>query len=101
MSKSLSTIPATISLGVAFWCIGLTYGGYFFILASTLARTWSAVASLITFYLLLVAPILMGVVAYKSRRARLVSTSYRLVFYAAIGYFMALPLLFCIDALLE
>jgi hypothetical protein len=101
MSKSSSTIPATISLGVAFWCIGLTYGGYFLILASTLSRTWSALASLITLYLVVVAPILMGVVAYKSRRARLVSTPYGLVFYAAAGYFMMLPLLFCIDTLLE
>jgi hypothetical protein len=101
MSKPSSTTAATISLGVALWCLVLTYGGFFLILASTLARTWSAVASLITFYLLLVAPILMGVVAYKSYRVRLISAPYRLVFYAAAGYFMALPLLFCVDALLE
>jgi hypothetical protein len=101
MSKPSPTIAATISLGAALWFLVLTYGGFFLILASTLARTWSAVASLITFYLVLVAPILMGVVAYKSRRARLVSTPHRLVFYAAAGYFMALPLLFCLDALLE
>jgi hypothetical protein len=97
----MSKPSSTISLGVALWCLVLTYGGFFLILASTLTRTWSAVASLITFYLLLVAPILMGVVAHKSRRARLVSTPYRLVFYAAAGYFMALPLLFCVDALLK
>lgn len=97
MSKPSSTTAATISLAVAFWCIVLTYGGYFIILASTLSRTWSAVASLITLYLVLVAPLIMGVVAYKSRRARLVSTPYRLIFYAAASYFVALPLLFCLE----
>jgi hypothetical protein len=96
MSKPSSITPATTSLGIAFWCLVLTYGGYFIILASTLSRTWSAVASLITLYLVLVAPILMGVVAYKSRRARLASTPYRLIFYAAVSYFVALPLLFCL-----
>jgi hypothetical protein len=75
MPKPSSTTAAPISLWVAWWCLVLTYAGFFLILASTLARKWSAGASLISFYLLLVAPILLGVVAYKSRRARLVSTA--------------------------
>jgi hypothetical protein len=49
----------------------LIYSGLFIILASTLAHTWSAIASLITFYQLLVASLLMGIVASRNRRAHL------------------------------
>jgi hypothetical protein len=92
MSNSSPTVPTTSWLSAGFWSIVLTYCGLFIILASTLAHTWSAVASLLTFYQLLVAPLLMGIVAYRNRSARLGSAPYRLVFYAAAGYFVVLPL---------
>lgn len=79
-------------LGVLF-----TYGVLLVALACSVADTWSGQASLLVGYLVLVAPFVMGGVAYQQRRTRQFSRPHRVVFYAATLY-LALIAVFLVAA---
>jgi predicted Na+-dependent transporter len=72
--------------------ITITYVGVLAIVASSLAEQWLAVASLISFYLIFLAPILMGVITYTNRAFRSKATHRRWVFYAGLLYFAIAPI---------
>jgi hypothetical protein len=48
----------------------LNYGVLLYILTTELFWGWSAIASLITFYLILVVPIIMGIIGYRNYKNR-------------------------------
>jgi hypothetical protein len=47
-----------------------TYGGLLLVTLTTLFWFWSAMASLGTFYLIIGAPIIMGIIAYRNRKVK-------------------------------
>jgi hypothetical protein len=81
--------------------ITITYGGIFVMIASSLAGQWSGEASLIMVYLLLVAPIIMGLLAYKNRSFRSTINHRKWVFYAGASYFITAPTVLLLLGLVE
>src|SRR4051812_46220969 len=77
----------TIELFVVF----ATYGGLLLVALTTLFWEWSGMASLGTFYLILGAPITMGIIAHKQRKMRGVSKYHYWTYYAGILYFVIGP----------
>jgi len=72
--------------------ITITYGGILAIAASSLAGQWLGQASLIVFYLTLIAPIFMGIIAYRNRAFRRTTSLRKWVFYAGALYFIITPI---------
>lgn len=86
MTQPPFTYPA-IALATSFF----TYAGLLAVFLSSVVGTWSAQASLLSAYLLVVAPVVMGIVAYTNRKLRLHSVPHRWAFYAGVLYFIILP----------
>jgi hypothetical protein len=71
-----------------------TYGGLLLVALTALFWKWSGLASLGTFYLILAAPIIMGVIAYRNRSKVEISKYHLIVFRAGLLYFLFAPLTF-------
>ena len=69
-----------------------TYGGLLLVLLTSLFWMWSGAASLGTFYLVLAAPILMAIIAIKTRNKRYISKYHKWTFLMSILYFGIAPL---------
>lgn len=69
-----------------------TYGLLLVVLLTNFFSTWSAIASLDTFYLVLGAPIAMAIIAFRTKKKQEVSRYHRGVFLAAVAYFIIAPL---------
>ena len=67
--------------------LGLTYAVLWFFLDISQGGRWSLVHSLIFGYLLIVAPLILGRVAYTTWPNRRASFLHKVVFYASTGYF--------------
>ncbi|RZJ86118.1 MAG: hypothetical protein EOO60_13870 [Hymenobacter sp.] len=87
MPDNSNDFPAIETLAIT-----ITYGGVLTIIASSLAGQWSGQASLIVFYLVLIAPIVMGIIAYKNRTFRTGLNHRKWVFYAGALYFIITPI---------
>lgn len=85
MPKPVPSYPAVAVLSIV-----VTYGALLAVLASSAASKWSGQASLAMAYLLLVAPFVMGTVAYQQRHIRHDSLPHRKAFYAALLYLVLL-----------
>lgn len=87
MKKEHTPYPPFRSLLMVF----ANYGGVLLVLLTGLFWKWSAMASLGTAYLVLVAPLIMGAVAYKQFPTRAVSKYHCLVYRLALIYAISLP----------
>jgi hypothetical protein len=87
MTPSTAPYPA-IALASSFF----TYAGLLAVFLSSVVGTWSGQASLLSAYLLLGAPVVMGIVAYTNRKLRFCSVPHRWAFYAGALYFAIAPL---------
>ncbi len=52
---------------------------------------WSAMASLLSLYLFLIAPIIMGIVIHNNHKKRYLSKYHQCTYQAAIFYYLLLP----------
>jgi len=68
-----------------------TYGGLLLVILTTLFWEWSGIASLGAFYLILGAPIVMGIIAYKNYKNRLLSKYHLWTYKCGIFYFVIPP----------
>lgn len=75
-----------------------TYGGLLLVLLTSLLWEWSAMASLGTFYLILVGPFVMGYIAYKNRNRVTESTYHRWTYLSGLLYLPLSALAFLIVA---
>lgn len=73
-----------------------TYGGLLLVVLTTLFWLWSGMASLGTFYLILAAPIIMGIIAYRHRNTRTISKYHNWTYLSGLLYFAIAPVTFII-----
>jgi hypothetical protein len=77
-----------------FFVLYATYAGLLMVALTSIFWYWSGMASAGCFYLVLVAPILMAVIAYRNRKKRFISPYYMLAYKAGWMYFIIAPLTF-------
>ena len=80
--------PPTIDLFLSF----ATYGGLLLVTLTTLFWKWSGLASLGSFYLILGAPIVMGIIAYRNYKNRQLPKYHLWTYKAGLLYFIIAPL---------
>ena len=90
MVKENVTNPPTTALFFVF----ATYGGLLAIILWTIFGLWGGLSSLTAFYLILVAPIAMGVIAFKHRKTKTISKYHNWTFLSGLLYFVIAPLTF-------
>jgi membrane protein insertase Oxa1/YidC/SpoIIIJ len=88
MTKEEINNPPTIELFIIF----ATYGGLLLVTLTSLFWTWSGLASLGTFYLILGAPLIMGIIAYRNYKLRRDSKYRDWTFKSGILYFIITPI---------
>ena len=71
-----------------------TYGGLLLVALTTLFWQWSGMASLGTFYLILAAPIVMGIIAYRQRQTKTISKYHNWTYLSGLLYFAIAPVTF-------
>lgn len=71
-----------------------TYGGLLLVVLTTLFWKWSGMASLGTFYLILAAPIVMGIIAYRHRPTKTISKYHNWAYLYGLLYFAIAPMTF-------
>jgi hypothetical protein len=71
-----------------------TYGILLLVALTTLFWRWSGMASLGTFYLILAAPIVMGIIAYRNRKTKTISKYHNLTYTSGLLYFVIAPVTF-------
>ena len=76
-----------------------SYGGLLMMLLTALFWEWSGMATLGLGYLVIVAPVLMGVAAYQLKPRQAVSPIYRRMYRSALAYYFALPIIGIITAI--
>jgi hypothetical protein len=101
LQPGFMTQPSTPYPAIALASSFFTYAGLLAVLLSSLAGTWSGQASLLSAYLLLGAPVVMGLVAYTTRKLRLESAPHWWAFYAGALYFLIAPLTLLVALLCE
>jgi hypothetical protein len=84
------------TLGIYFLIIFVTYGGLLMVVLTAFFWRWSGMASLGTFYLLLPAPVLMGITAYNNNKLNSLSRYHRLAFQLGVFYFVIFPVVILI-----
>jgi hypothetical protein len=73
-----------------------TYGGLLLVVLTALFWKWSGMASLGLFYLLLIAPVIMGVISYRHRATKGTSKYHRLTYNLGLLYFFIAPMILLI-----
>lgn len=76
--------------------IFFTYGGLLTLILTVFFGEWSGLASLGAFYLIILAPIVMLIVAYRQYKKRKTSIYHQWMFYLGLFYFIISPLIFLI-----
>jgi hypothetical protein len=97
MKNNNVSSPPTIELFLIF----STFGGLLLVALTALFGWWSGTASLGAFYLLLVAPIVMGIVSYRHRKTKEISRYHKWTYLSGLLYFAIAPLTFGLLILLE
>jgi len=90
-NENIQNAP-TIELFIIF----ATYGGLLLVALTTLFWLWSGMASLGTFYLLLGAPIALGLIAYRLRQTRKNSKYHNWTYISGLLYFVIAPVTFLV-----
>jgi hypothetical protein len=88
MRKEKIPIPPTL----AFFIVFFNYGGLLVVLLTNFFLQWSGLASLGTFYLIFIAPILMATIAFYYYRDRRLSIYHKSAFMSGALYFIIFPL---------
>ena len=70
-----------------------TYGILLLISLISLFLKWSGMDSIGTFYLILIAPIVMGIIAYRQRHTKTISKYHRWTYTSSLLYFAIAPFL--------
>tara|TARA_A100000171_G_C2129653_1_gene145842 strand:+ start:594 stop:980 length:387 start_codon:yes stop_codon:yes gene_type:complete len=78
---------------IALFLIFLTYGTLLIMVLTVLLWKWSGMTSLSSAYLLIGAPIIMGIIAYKNYKNRHLSKYHKWVYRSGISYFLIAPLI--------
>jgi len=86
--KNIHNRP-TIELFIIF----ATYGGLVLVILTELFWQWSGMASLGTFYLILAAPIVMGVIVYRNWHIRTISKYHSWVNILGLTYVVIVPVI--------
>jgi hypothetical protein len=81
---------------IELFVIFATYGGLLLVSLTALIWKWSGMASLGTFYLILGAPIAMGIISYRLRKTKKTSKYHKWTYLLGILYFVIAPVLFLI-----
>lgn len=81
---------------IELFIIFATYGGLLLVILTTLLWKWSGMASLGSFYLILGAPIVMGIIAYRHRKTKKDSKYHKWTYLSGILYFIITPLVILI-----
>ena len=82
--------PPVIELFIVF----MNYGGIVLMVLTSLFWYWSAMASLATFYLYLVAPIPMGIIAYRQWKRRKISKYHKWTYILGLTYLIIVLAMF-------
>ncbi|MFK7970384.1 MAG: hypothetical protein AB8F95_08460 [Bacteroidia bacterium] len=90
IKKEQITQPPIPDLLVTF----LTYGGLLLVLLTSVFWKWSGMASIGSAYLLLAAPIIMGIIAYRNHTKREVSPYHNGLFWAGSAYLLIIVIAF-------
>jgi hypothetical protein len=86
---------------IEFFLIFFTYGGLLVLLVTSFFMQWSGMASIGAFYLFLLAPFIMAILAYLHRNNRLISKYHNWVYISGLLYFALLPAVIFIAYLVE
>ncbi len=89
IKEKIKSAP-TIELFIIF----ATYGALLHVVLTPFLWKWSGMSSLGAIYLILVAPIVMGIIAFKHRKTKLISYYHKWTFIAGILYFAIAPITF-------
>lgn len=81
---------------IELFIIFATYGGLLLVILTTLLWKWSGMASLGSFYLILGAPIAMGIIAYRHRKTKKDSKYHKWTYISGISYFIITPIVILI-----
>ena len=76
-----------------------TYGGLLIVVLTTIFWEWSGMASLGAFYLILIAPVVMGLIAYKNSQRKKNSKYHSWTYLSGLLYFVIAPITFILLAL--
>ena len=90
MNKKNILNPPIIEIFILF----STYGGLLLVTLTTLFWQWSGMASLGTFYLIIGAPICMGIIIYRVKKIKYISKYHSRTYLAALLYFAIAPATF-------
>ena len=78
-----------------------TYGGLLLVALTAIFWRWSGMASLGTFYLILGAPIVMGLIAYRNREKKSISKYHNWAYASGLLYFAIAPVTIFVLFLVE
>ncbi len=79
---------------IELFVIFATYGGLLLVTLTALIWKWSGMASLGTFYLILGAPIAMGIISYRHRKTKKDSKYHNWSYLLGILYYAIAPVIF-------
>jgi hypothetical protein len=88
MKREKTANPPTIDLFFIF----ATYGGLLLMILTTLMWDWSGMASLGAFYLIIGAPVVMGIIAYRNNKTRQTSKYHIWTYRLGLLYYIIAPL---------
>lgn len=81
---------------IELFIIFATYGGLLLVTLTTLFWQWSGMVSLGTFYLILGAPIAMGIISYRHRKNKITSKYHKWTYWLGVVYYAVAPVIFMI-----
>jgi hypothetical protein len=81
---------------IEFFILFATYGGVLITILTAVFWEWSGMASIGGFYLIIVAPIVMGIIAYSYRIRMHDSKYHKAVHDLSLGYLIVIPILFIV-----
>lgn len=78
---------------IDWFLIFATYGGLLLVVLTTLFWKWSGMASIGTLYLIIVAPVIMGIISYLNYKKKSISKYHNWVYKISISYFIIAPII--------
>ena len=81
--------PPVIELFLIF----ATYGGLLLVILTSLFWKWSGMASIGTFYLIIIAPIIMGIISYKTHKNKTISKYHNWFYKVSLSYYIIAPII--------
>ncbi len=84
------------ALIIDLFIIFATYGGLLLVSLTAIFWKWSGLASLGTFYLIIGAPVAMGIISYRNRKTKKDSKYHKWTYLSGILYFVIAPVIFLI-----